>query len=389
MKILVIFLLTTVADLTANKIGSFVHPGIWFKQDDLNRMISKVEASQDPWKSTSIELVSSASKTRDSGASVNQTNAYALQDGGSNILKLAMAWVVTGDVSYGNSARDKINEWSVYQTGGDCLRQGIGAGSLVNAAEIIRFASVNGTTVHWPPDEIAKFENMLIMYMMPTLETLKTGGDGGWGTPAINAMASIGVFCDNTSIWDKAISIFKSGSKSVYPDATACNGVLEMIDPKGESYDSGRDQPHAQFLISHLFDVAIIAWNQGTEDLFSYGDNRLLLGMEYGAKYNLGNDVPYTQEYDCHGQKKWGKYAAAQTILVLKTKFVIPFILGTTISPINRFNFYTMYEKCVAYYESIKGIPAPYSKQVINKDGYYPEKSMTDCFGYGGLVYRR
>jgi hypothetical protein len=60
-----------------------------------------------------------------------------------------------------------------------------------------------------------------------------------------------------------------------------------------------------------LFDVAIIAWNQGTEDLFSYGDNRLLLGMEYGAKYNLGNDVPYTQEYDCNGNKKWGKYVAA------------------------------------------------------------------------------
>jgi hypothetical protein len=48
-----------------------------------------------------------------------------------------------------------------------------------------------------------------------------------------------------------------------------------------------------------------------------------------------------------------------------------------------------MYEKCVAYYETMKGIPAPYSKQVTNKSGYYPEGSMTDCFGNGGLVYRR
>jgi hypothetical protein len=108
-------------------------------------------------------------------------------------------------------------------------------------------------------------------------------------------------------IYDKAIQLFKNGAKSVYPDATACNGVLEMIDDKGQSYDSGRDQPHAQFLISHLFDVAITAWNQGSDDLFSYGNNRLLLGMEYGAKYNLNETVPYTQQYDCFGRKKWGK----------------------------------------------------------------------------------
>jgi len=308
MKITLILLLIAATNLAANEITSFVHPGIWFKQDDFDRMRSMVEANKNPWKETSNNLVSSASKTRGSGAAAQQTNAYALQDGGSNILKLAMSWIVTGDISYGNSARDKINEWSIYQTGGDCLRQGIGTGSLVNAAEIIRFASVNGTTVQWPSDEIAKFENMLTTYMMPTLETLKTNGDGGWGTPAINAMASIGVFCNNDTIFDKAIRLFKNGSKSVYPNATACNGVLEMIDTKGQSYDSGRDQPHAQFLITHLFDVAIIAWNQGTEDLFNYGDNRLLLGMEYGAKYNLGNDVPYTQQYDCNGNKKWGKY---------------------------------------------------------------------------------
>ena len=48
-----------------------------------------------------------------------------------------------------------------------------------------------------------------------------------------------------------------------------------------------------------------------------------------------------------------------------------------------------MYEKYVAYYEMVKGIPAPYSKQVTNKIGYYPEGSMSDCFGNGGLVYRR
>jgi hypothetical protein len=307
MKILLIIFLSSVTCYITNAETSFIHPGIWFNQEDLNRIRSMAQTNKEPWKMTSLNLVRNANRNRGSSAIVNQTNDMDLQYGGSNILLLALAWVITGDMSYGNTARNYINEWSIYERGSNCLRQGVGSGSLVNAAEIIRYASVNGATISWPSEQIAKFENMLTKYMMVTLETLRNGGDGGWGTPAINAMASIGVFCNNATIYNKAIQLFKHGSKSVYSDATACNGVLEMIDDKGQSYDSGRDQPHAQFLISHLFDVAIIAWNQGTEDLFSYGNNRLLLGMEYGAKYNLNETVPYTQQYECNGRKKWGK----------------------------------------------------------------------------------
>ena len=39
--------------------------------------------------------------------------------------------------------------------------------------------------------------------------------------------------------------------------------------------------------------VCQMAWNQG-DDLFGYDHNRFLAGAEYVAKYNLGNDVPYT-----------------------------------------------------------------------------------------------
>ena len=265
-NILLIVLLSSVAFYNTNAETSFVHPGIWFKQDDLNRMRTMIEANAEPWKMTSLSLKNNANRWRGSSAIVNQTGEMDLQYSGSNILLLALAWVVTGDISYGKTARNYLNEWSIYERGGTCLRQGVGSGSLVNAAEIIRHVSVNGVKVSWPSDEIIKFENMLTKYMMVTLETLRNGGDGGWGTPAINAIASIGVFCNNVAIYNKAIQLFKYGSKSVYSDATACNGVLEMIDDKGQSYDSGQDQPHAQFLISHLFDVAIIAWNQGTDD---------------------------------------------------------------------------------------------------------------------------
>jgi hypothetical protein len=200
MKVFLVFLLISLTVYAVDVKRSFIHPGIWFKQEDLDRMRLMLQANLEPWKTTATRLVGAASKTRGSGASVIQTNAYSLQDGGSNILHLAMAWVITGDISYGNAARDKINEWSVYQSGGDCLRQGIGTSSLVNAAEIIRFASVNGTKVNWPSDQIVSFQNMLVTYMTRVLETLRTGGDGGWGTPAINGLASIGVFCNQSNL---------------------------------------------------------------------------------------------------------------------------------------------------------------------------------------------
>ncbi len=48
-----------------------------------------------------------------------------------------------------------------------------------------------------------------------------------------------------------------------------------------------------------------------------------------------------------------------------------------------------MYEKVVAYYENLKGIPAPYSKRVTNTPSYFPEGSNSDHIGYGALLNRQ
>jgi hypothetical protein len=149
MKVFLVFLLISLTAYAADEKRSFIHPGIWFKQEDLDRMRLMLRANLEPWKTTATRLVGAASKTRGSGASVIQTNAYSLQDGGSNILHLAMAWVITGDISYGNAARDKINEWSVYQSGGDCLRQGIGTSSLVNARDRNRQKKFNSDSIRF------------------------------------------------------------------------------------------------------------------------------------------------------------------------------------------------------------------------------------------------
>jgi hypothetical protein len=165
MKILLIIFLSSLTCYITNAETSFIHPGIWFNQEDLNRIRSMAQTNKEPWKMTSINLVRNANRNRGSSAIVNQINDMDLQYGGSNILLLALAWVITGDMSYGNTARNYINEWSIYERGSNCLRQGVGSGSLVNAAEIIRYASVNGATISWPSEQIAKFENMLTKYI--------------------------------------------------------------------------------------------------------------------------------------------------------------------------------------------------------------------------------
>ena len=341
---------------------AFNHPGLWLCQSDLDRMRTKYLAGAQPWKQTGDNLIASASKTQSSGATTQITNSYSMQDGGNNILKLAIAWVLTGDITYGNAARDKLNEWSVYQNGGDGLREGLGGAALCNAAEIIRYCSVNGVKVSWSSSDIAAFQSMLLNHLAPLLHGY---GDGGWGTPSINGMICIAVFCDSSSLYNEAVNVFKYGPHTVDSNTLVMCGVQEMLDPTGQSYDSGRDQPHAQFLVGHLFQTAIVAWNQGT-DLFTFGNNRLLMGMEYGAKYNLGNTVPYRVMPHGSGWDGW----------------------GPAISTINRGQFYQQYEEAVAFYQGVLGMSAPYSLQVIASSGYYPEGNSTDCFGYGGLLYR-
>ncbi len=61
----------------------------------------------------------------------------------------------------------------------------------------------------------------------------------------------------------------------------------------GQTQESGRDQGHNTLNAAELGAFCQMAWSQG-DDLYGYEDNRVLKGMEYIAKYNLGQDVPYT-----------------------------------------------------------------------------------------------
>ena len=78
-----------------------------------------------------------------------------------------------------------------------------------------------------------------------------------------------------------------------YNSEDGCNSLTDYIPfATGQAFETGRDQIHVQGGIAHLTEAALCLWNQG--DPFIYlEENRLLAGVEYHARYNLGfDDLP-------------------------------------------------------------------------------------------------
>jgi hypothetical protein len=113
--------------------------------------------------------------------------------------------------------------------------------------------------------------------------------------------------------------------------------------------------------------ICEMAWKQG-DDLYGYDDNRFLKGCEYVAKYNLGEDVPfksYTNDKVTH----------------------------TEVSGASRGNSRPVWELVYNHYVKRKGLPAPYTKRIAEKErpeggggDYGPNSGGFDQLGYGTLT---
>ncbi len=94
-------------------------------------------------------------------------------------------------------------------------------------------------------------------------------------------------------------------------------------------------------LRSHRFSK--LDWKQGV-DLYGAYDNRLALGFEYAAKYNLGHDVPY-KPYRSHE----GRYHYKR------------------ISDKCRGRFSSIYERVYHHCHDRTGMEMPFTAQVVKK----------------------
>ncbi len=339
----------------------FVHPGALHTLADLQRIRQKVRMGEEPWASawkafqqcpliapgyTPAPLaITGRDKVQNLGGSrlANDMTAAYYE---------AIAWVVTGDATHARRSAAIIDAWDstcTQITGSDAiLASGIYGYKVANAAEILR-----ATYPAWPRENIARCQTWLKEVWYPVIKDL---ADANWGTCCIPTILSIGVFCDDHEIFTAGINAYRYGGQG----KNLC-GVTQYISPTGQCGESGRDQVHTQGGIGHLAEAAEIAWNQGI-DLYSFADNRLLVGFEYTAKYNLGFDVPFDPAFHRGTMGPWAVISAG-----------------------GRGKFSPVYEMVWNHYVNRRHLSAPFTQTIALR--YRPETWSVDHPGIGTLTF--
>jgi hypothetical protein len=379
----VIFLISCGPEALAGEAHPFVHPGLLHTQQDFERMRVEVAAHAQPWTDGWQELLANRHASLQwkpnpqaivyRGKDGQHAENYAaLFNDAAAAYALALRWQVSGDAAYADKAVDILNAWSSTLTaiGGSSdrfLASGIYGYQLANAAEMLRGYS------RWRADDFRRFQTMMLTVFYPMNHDFLVRHNGAridhywanWDLANMSSMLAIGVLADRRDIYDEAVDYFKHG---------AGNGAIEHAVWKvydggiGQVQESGRDQGHTMLDVALLGAFCQMAWNQG-DDLFGYDHNRVLLGAEYAARYNLGRDVPYTA------------YANSDV-----TQLVIAEAGRGDVRPI----WALLYN----HYVVLKGLGAPGVTAFAQKVGveggggdYGPNSGGFDQLGYGTLTF--
>jgi hypothetical protein len=360
--------------------GAFVHPGLLHTDADFHRM--KTHLYREPWKSAWERLIANPHASLNWRPNPVEIVVRGQGDAPQNYARLfndiaaayacALRWRISGDVEYAKKSVEILNVWSstLKQVSGSAdrfLAAGIYGYEFANAAEIMR-------TYHgWKPEDFARFQQMMLTVFYPMNHGFLVYHNGAapdhywanWDLCNMASVMAIGVLCDKRGIYEEALRYFKHGDGNGSIDrAVVCihNGGL------GQWQESGRDQGHTTMGIALDGAICEMAWNQG-DDLFGYENNRFLAGAEYVAKYNLGDDVPFTPYADSSFKNE-------------------------VISPAGRGNDRPVWELVYNHYVVLKGLRAPYVSQFAKKirpegggGDYGPNSGGFDQLGYGTLTF--
>ena len=292
-------------DTSPSTTQSFTHPGLLHTEADFERMRTKIAAGEEPWtdtwntlihyEDTKLDQVPQAFTSLKRGGS--DENYLTLIEDLRAMYGLALAWNITRDPAYGDLAVTFLNDWSstLEEVTGNTdryLAAGLYGYQLANVAEIMR--GYEG----WTEADIEQFQSMLLNVFYPLNSDWLANHDGScpshfwanWDLANITGMMAIGVFADREDIYRQALDYLYHGKGTGALD----NLVYYLHDGNmGQYQESGRDQGHSNLGVTLMGVIAKQAWNQG-DDLFAWDNYRLLSAMEYIARYNVNEEVPYT-----------------------------------------------------------------------------------------------
>jgi hypothetical protein len=341
----------------------FTHPGILHSRGELEFVKAMVAEGGEPWKSAWEELrrhdISGLHWKPKPVANVVRGPYNRPDVGGTNLMRdgasayaHAIQWYVTGEQPHANKATEILNAYAatLESIGGHDARllAGMSGITFANAAEILRH-----TQAGWGNRDQKEFERMLKDVFYPVIKDFYPTANGNWDAAMIQTMLAMGVFLDDRRMFQRAVDYYSSGEG---------NGAIgKYFNEFGECQESGRDQAHTQMGLGYLGCAAEIAWKQGV-DLYGALNNRLALGFEYTAKYNLGHDVPY-EPYRSHE----GRYHYRE------------------ISAKSRGRFSSIYERVYHHYHDRMGLEMPFTAQVIEK--MRPERWRSSHASWGTLMH--
>jgi len=292
--------------------GGFRHPGVLNTRESLDFVKAKIAANQQPWKGAFDELMahSLASLSRNPAPrSVVECGAYSNPNNGCTeerddaaaAYAQALLWYYTGDTARAQKAIQYMDAWSAVITDhtehNARLQTGWSGSNWTKAAEIIRH-----TGAGWSTTGINRFRTMLLNVYYPELQNGAPGGvNGNWELTMIDAIAGIGVFCDDRAKFDKAIAMWRARTPSyIYittdgsrpknpPGGTSSDGF--WYNPgsfvEGLGQETCRDLGHLTFGFAPMLYTAETALIQGI-DLYNEQSRRIRAGLEYNARIQNG-----------------------------------------------------------------------------------------------------
>lgn len=343
--------------------ADFIHPGIAHSQAELDFVKAKLKADEQPWQDAWEKLRASRYARlswKPKPHAVVERGAYNNPDiGASDFMRdgtaaytHALQWVFTGNEAHARKTMEIFNVWSAtlktVKNHDARLLVGMTGHQFCNAAELIKH-----TWDGWPIADQKQFESMLRNVWYPVIADFYPTANGNWDASMIQTMLAMGVFLDDREMFDRAVDYYLKGEG---------NGAIQYyINAFGECQESGRDQSHTQMGLEYLGNACETAWAQGV-DLYGAYDNRLLKGIEYTAKYNLGFDVPYEPYISFKARYKY-----------------------RTISDKGRGRLRPLYERVYNHYHNRMGLEMPFAKQAV--DNVRPEAGGRSSLPWGTLMF--
>ena len=186
---------------------------------------------------------------------------------------------------------------------------------------------------HQRPEWTAMIQRA-ILPLMEQFEADSPYANGNWGAIVNRCRMACAIFLEDSALYRAAIDYHLNAND---------NGALpRYIGQTGQCQETGRDQAHVQLGLGALCDICEMAWAQG-DDLWGALDNRLMKGLEYTARYNLGHDVPFETWQDCTGLYcDWTEPGAMQ-----------------------RGRIRCIYDAAYKHYTRVKGLKMPYTKKLL------------------------